>query len=86
MWLSLQRRAHSFTQFSKVARVPIINVPELIAWKDSGLCGCNSYIGSSRRNSQVDPWRWSPENNVLARCRVFTRVTYNEAASSMDMN
>eukprot|EP00959_Pyramimonas_sp_CCMP1952_P030952 649158-Pyramimonas_sp.AAC.1 len=21
---------------------------------------------SPRRNSQVDPWRWSPENNVVA--------------------
>eukprot|EP00959_Pyramimonas_sp_CCMP1952_P210306 4401136-Pyramimonas_sp.AAC.1 len=24
----------------------MINVPETVFWKDSGLCGCNSYVDS----------------------------------------
>eukprot|EP00959_Pyramimonas_sp_CCMP1952_P081620 1705109-Pyramimonas_sp.AAC.1 len=46
-------------------------------WHDSG---------SSRRNSQVDPVRWNPENNVLACSRLFRRVSSNEAVPSMEMN
>eukprot|EP00959_Pyramimonas_sp_CCMP1952_P279305 5839713-Pyramimonas_sp.AAC.1 len=45
-------------------------------WRDSG---------SSRRNSQVDLWRLNPENNVLARFRVFTRLLSNEAVPSMEI-
>eukprot|EP00959_Pyramimonas_sp_CCMP1952_P206472 4318094-Pyramimonas_sp.AAC.1 len=40
----------------------------------------------SRRNRQFDPWRWNPENNALARFRVFKRLSSNEVVSSMDMN
>eukprot|EP00959_Pyramimonas_sp_CCMP1952_P185309 3874776-Pyramimonas_sp.AAC.1 len=50
-------------------------VPGLALWHHSG---------SSRRNSQVDPWRWNPENNVLACFRVFNRLPSIEADPSMD--
>eukprot|EP00959_Pyramimonas_sp_CCMP1952_P456397 9473102-Pyramimonas_sp.AAC.1 len=36
---------------------------------------------SSRRNSQADPWRRNPENNVLACFRDFKRVSSNEAGT-----
>eukprot|EP00959_Pyramimonas_sp_CCMP1952_P119997 2508960-Pyramimonas_sp.AAC.1 len=42
--------------------------------------------GSSRRNSQVDPWRGNPKNNVRACFRIFKRLCSNEAAPSMEMN
>eukprot|EP00959_Pyramimonas_sp_CCMP1952_P058563 1222950-Pyramimonas_sp.AAC.1 len=35
--------------------------------------------GSPRRNSQVDPWRWNPENNFDARFSVFKWLSSNEA-------
>eukprot|EP00959_Pyramimonas_sp_CCMP1952_P347008 7267747-Pyramimonas_sp.AAC.1 len=40
--------------------------------------------GPSKRSSQVDPWRWNPENNVLACFRVFKRLPPNEAVPSME--
>eukprot|EP00959_Pyramimonas_sp_CCMP1952_P383007 8025369-Pyramimonas_sp.AAC.1 len=46
-------------------------------WHDSG---------SSRCNGQVDPWRWTPENNVLACLRVLKGVSSNEAAPRMTIN
>eukprot|EP00959_Pyramimonas_sp_CCMP1952_P459651 9478577-Pyramimonas_sp.AAC.1 len=30
----------------KSLRIPMINVPEMVLWKDSGLCGRNSYVDS----------------------------------------
>eukprot|EP00959_Pyramimonas_sp_CCMP1952_P414804 8690710-Pyramimonas_sp.AAC.1 len=50
--------------------------------------------GSSRRNSQVDSWRWNPENNVLACFRVFKRclptrqfpASSNEAVPRVEIN
>eukprot|EP00959_Pyramimonas_sp_CCMP1952_P179251 3747464-Pyramimonas_sp.AAC.1 len=45
-------------------------------WHDSG---------SSRRNCQVDPWRWNPENNVLLCFMVFKRLSSNEAVPSLEM-
>eukprot|EP00959_Pyramimonas_sp_CCMP1952_P215477 4508084-Pyramimonas_sp.AAC.1 len=47
-----------------------VEVPGMAFWRDSG---------SSRRNSQVHPWRWDTENNVLACFRVFKRLSSNEA-------
>eukprot|EP00959_Pyramimonas_sp_CCMP1952_P194251 4062220-Pyramimonas_sp.AAC.1 len=44
--------------------------PGMAVWPDSG---------SSRRNSQVDPWRRNPRNNVLAGFRVFKWMFSNEA-------
>eukprot|EP00959_Pyramimonas_sp_CCMP1952_P097894 2045844-Pyramimonas_sp.AAC.1 len=54
-----------------------VEVLGMAFWHDSG---------SSRRNSQVDPWRWNPENNVLACFRVFKRALSNEAVPSIGMN
>eukprot|EP00959_Pyramimonas_sp_CCMP1952_P195003 4077706-Pyramimonas_sp.AAC.1 len=45
---------------------------------------CDS--GSSRRNSQADPWRWSPEKIVLACVRVFKQLSSKEAVPSVEMN
>eukprot|EP00959_Pyramimonas_sp_CCMP1952_P238234 4978378-Pyramimonas_sp.AAC.1 len=45
-------------------------------WHDSG---------PLRRSSQVDVWRLSPKNNVLACFRVFRRLSSNEADPSVDM-
>eukprot|EP00959_Pyramimonas_sp_CCMP1952_P444835 9314310-Pyramimonas_sp.AAC.1 len=39
-----------------------------------------------RRNSHDDPWRWSPENNVVARVTLFKRLTSNAAVPSVEMN
>eukprot|EP00959_Pyramimonas_sp_CCMP1952_P436291 9136098-Pyramimonas_sp.AAC.1 len=50
----------------------VAEVPIMAFWRVSG---------SSRRNSQVDPWRWNPEN-VLACFRVFKRLSSNEAVPS----
>eukprot|EP00959_Pyramimonas_sp_CCMP1952_P215974 4517335-Pyramimonas_sp.AAC.1 len=44
------------------------------------------YSGSSRRNNQIDQWRWNPENDVLACFKVFKRLSSNEATPSMNMN
>eukprot|EP00959_Pyramimonas_sp_CCMP1952_P075722 1582840-Pyramimonas_sp.AAC.1 len=52
-------------------------IPGLAFWRDPG---------SSRRNSQVDPWRWGTESNALACFRVFKRLSSNEAGPSVDMN
>eukprot|EP00959_Pyramimonas_sp_CCMP1952_P239316 5001198-Pyramimonas_sp.AAC.1 len=41
--------------------------------------------GAPRRNSQVDPWRWNSENDVLACFRVFERRYSNEAVLSVLM-
>eukprot|EP00959_Pyramimonas_sp_CCMP1952_P001673 34516-Pyramimonas_sp.AAC.1 len=54
-----------------------VEIPGIVFWHDSGL---------SRRSSQVDPWRWNPQNNVLACFRVFKRMSSNEAVPSMAMN
>eukprot|EP00959_Pyramimonas_sp_CCMP1952_P213095 4458568-Pyramimonas_sp.AAC.1 len=56
IWFSPWRRAHSFTRFTRVSRIPLVNVPGMVSaavprmafWHDSG---------SSRRNKQVDPWQ-----------------------------
>eukprot|EP00959_Pyramimonas_sp_CCMP1952_P126255 2640540-Pyramimonas_sp.AAC.1 len=65
----------------------MIDVPEIVFWKDSRLWGrCLSPgtafwhdSGSSRRNSQVYPWRWDTENDVLACFRVFRQLPSNKA-------
>eukprot|EP00959_Pyramimonas_sp_CCMP1952_P177756 3715350-Pyramimonas_sp.AAC.1 len=49
----------------------------MASWHDSG---------SSRRNGQVSPWRWSPENGVLGCVRVFKWLSPNEAVRLVDMN
>eukprot|EP00959_Pyramimonas_sp_CCMP1952_P459697 9478666-Pyramimonas_sp.AAC.1 len=52
-------------QDSEVATVALTRgaeVPGMVFWRDSG---------SSRRDSQIDPWRWNPEDGVSACCRVF---------------
>eukprot|EP00959_Pyramimonas_sp_CCMP1952_P435432 9117711-Pyramimonas_sp.AAC.1 len=41
--------------------------------------------GSSRRNNEVDPWRWNPENNVVACFRVFKRLSSIEAVPSLEI-
>eukprot|EP00959_Pyramimonas_sp_CCMP1952_P295245 6174997-Pyramimonas_sp.AAC.1 len=41
--------------------------------------------GSSRRNSQVDSRRWSPENCVWARFRAFKRLSPNQAVPSVEI-
>eukprot|EP00959_Pyramimonas_sp_CCMP1952_P134881 2822541-Pyramimonas_sp.AAC.1 len=46
MWLSAQRRAHSFSNFARVSRIPKISVPAMVFWKDSGLSGHSSYVDS----------------------------------------
>eukprot|EP00959_Pyramimonas_sp_CCMP1952_P209045 4372835-Pyramimonas_sp.AAC.1 len=43
--LALPPRTFVF-KIARVPRMPMINVPETVFWKDSGLCGCNSYVGS----------------------------------------
>eukprot|EP00959_Pyramimonas_sp_CCMP1952_P425274 8908147-Pyramimonas_sp.AAC.1 len=48
------RRAHSFS-FTRVPRVPMVSVPEIALWKDSGVCGRNSYVDSRCWKSQA--WR-----------------------------
>eukprot|EP00959_Pyramimonas_sp_CCMP1952_P359216 7521483-Pyramimonas_sp.AAC.1 len=40
-----------------VRLIRCVEVPRMAFWYESG---------SSRRNSQVDPWRWNPESNDLA--------------------
>eukprot|EP00959_Pyramimonas_sp_CCMP1952_P198719 4156461-Pyramimonas_sp.AAC.1 len=40
---------------------------------------------SSRRSSQVGPWRWITEN-AFARVRILTRLSSDETASSAEMN
>eukprot|EP00959_Pyramimonas_sp_CCMP1952_P229461 4797607-Pyramimonas_sp.AAC.1 len=82
MWLSPRRRSHSFCKNTsgirglpsstyqklcfgriqdyagaKITLVLCADVLELAFWHDSG---------SSRRYNPVDPWRWNPENDVLA--------------------
>eukprot|EP00959_Pyramimonas_sp_CCMP1952_P409269 8577327-Pyramimonas_sp.AAC.1 len=52
-------------------------LPRIAFWHDSE---------SSGRNSQVDPWRWTPEINGLACFRVFKRLSSNEAVPSVEMN
>eukprot|EP00959_Pyramimonas_sp_CCMP1952_P396385 8305037-Pyramimonas_sp.AAC.1 len=47
-----------------------VEVPRMAFWHDSG---------SSKRNNQVDPWRWNPEYKCLACLRVFERLSSNEA-------
>eukprot|EP00959_Pyramimonas_sp_CCMP1952_P043454 908760-Pyramimonas_sp.AAC.1 len=47
-----------------------VKIAGMAFWHDSG---------SSRRNSQVDPWRWNSENHVLACFRVFKRLSSHEA-------
>eukprot|EP00959_Pyramimonas_sp_CCMP1952_P343715 7199761-Pyramimonas_sp.AAC.1 len=47
-----------------------VEVPGIVFWHGSG---------SSGRNNQVDSWRWKPENDVLARVRIFTRLSLNGA-------
>eukprot|EP00959_Pyramimonas_sp_CCMP1952_P303000 6339924-Pyramimonas_sp.AAC.1 len=54
-----------------------VEIPRLVFWHDPR---------SSRRKSQVDPWRWNPENNVFVCFRVFKRLSSNEADPSMEMN
>eukprot|EP00959_Pyramimonas_sp_CCMP1952_P287263 6007472-Pyramimonas_sp.AAC.1 len=54
-----------------------VEVQGVAFWHDSG---------SSRRSSHVDPWRWSPENNVLACFGVFTRLSSNGAVPSVKKN
>eukprot|EP00959_Pyramimonas_sp_CCMP1952_P018720 395567-Pyramimonas_sp.AAC.1 len=49
-----------------------VEVPGMAFWHDPG---------SSRRNSQVDPWCWNPENTVLACCRVVKELSSNEEAA-----
>eukprot|EP00959_Pyramimonas_sp_CCMP1952_P280933 5872140-Pyramimonas_sp.AAC.1 len=41
---------------------------------------------SPRRKSQIDPWCWKSENNILAFFRAFKRVSSNEAVPSTEMN
>eukprot|EP00959_Pyramimonas_sp_CCMP1952_P036890 771679-Pyramimonas_sp.AAC.1 len=45
---------------------------------------CDS--GSSRRNCQVDPWRWSAGDGALACFMVFKWLSPNEAFPSAEMN
>eukprot|EP00959_Pyramimonas_sp_CCMP1952_P398990 8360795-Pyramimonas_sp.AAC.1 len=54
-----------------------VEVPKMAFLHDSG---------SSTRSSQVDTWRWNPENNVLACFRTFKRLSSKEAVPSMEMN
>eukprot|EP00959_Pyramimonas_sp_CCMP1952_P378428 7927444-Pyramimonas_sp.AAC.1 len=51
-----------------------VQAPGMAFWHESG---------PSRRNSQVNSWRWNPENNVLACFRVFNKLSSNEADPSM---
>eukprot|EP00959_Pyramimonas_sp_CCMP1952_P409120 8574013-Pyramimonas_sp.AAC.1 len=62
---------------ARVMLVCFVEVPGMVGWLDSGL---------SRRNSQVVPWRWNPENDVLACFRVFKRLSSEETVLSMEMN
>eukprot|EP00959_Pyramimonas_sp_CCMP1952_P149655 3131077-Pyramimonas_sp.AAC.1 len=54
-----------------------VEVPRKAFWHDSR---------SSRRSSQADPWRWHPENKVLACFKVFKRWSSNEAVPQMNLN
>eukprot|EP00959_Pyramimonas_sp_CCMP1952_P008299 173532-Pyramimonas_sp.AAC.1 len=47
-----------------------IEIPGMAVWRDSG---------SSRPNSQVEPWRGNPENNGLTCFKFFKRLSSNEA-------
>eukprot|EP00959_Pyramimonas_sp_CCMP1952_P275910 5766972-Pyramimonas_sp.AAC.1 len=47
-----------------------VQIPRMVFRHDSG---------SSKRNGQVDPWRWNPENNVLTCLKVFKQFFSNEA-------
>eukprot|EP00959_Pyramimonas_sp_CCMP1952_P339260 7105608-Pyramimonas_sp.AAC.1 len=60
-----------------VTLILCVEVLGMTFWHDSG---------SRRRNSQIHQLRWNPENHVLACFRVFTRVSYNKAIPSMEMN
>eukprot|EP00959_Pyramimonas_sp_CCMP1952_P146922 3075087-Pyramimonas_sp.AAC.1 len=42
--------------------------------------------GLSRRNNPVDPWRWNPENHVLACFRVYKWLFSTEAIPSMEIS
>eukprot|EP00959_Pyramimonas_sp_CCMP1952_P273708 5720975-Pyramimonas_sp.AAC.1 len=46
-----------------------VGVPGMAFWHDSG---------SSKRNHQVDPWGWRPENNVWVCFRGFKRLFSKE--------
>eukprot|EP00959_Pyramimonas_sp_CCMP1952_P046713 975779-Pyramimonas_sp.AAC.1 len=50
-----------------------VEIPGMAFWRN---------WGSSRRNSRVDPFRWDPENNVLACFRIFKRLSSNGAILS----
>eukprot|EP00959_Pyramimonas_sp_CCMP1952_P206167 4311480-Pyramimonas_sp.AAC.1 len=67
------------TQDYKGAAVTLIRgvaVPGMAFWHDSG---------SPRRNTQVDPWRWNPESNVLACFRIFKVLSSTDAVPSVGM-
>eukprot|EP00959_Pyramimonas_sp_CCMP1952_P417221 8741378-Pyramimonas_sp.AAC.1 len=61
IFVFLKIQEYAGAAFTWVIRVEF---PGMVLWHDPG---------SPRRNSQVDPWRWNMENNVLACVRVFTR-------------
>eukprot|EP00959_Pyramimonas_sp_CCMP1952_P096272 2012904-Pyramimonas_sp.AAC.1 len=61
MWLSPERHAHSFIHFARVSRIPTINL-RCFAIFEIPRTAFSHDPGSSRRNRQVDPWRWTPEN------------------------
>eukprot|EP00959_Pyramimonas_sp_CCMP1952_P414411 8683041-Pyramimonas_sp.AAC.1 len=79
MWLSSRRRSHSLNtvqedcQGVEFTLIRGTEVPGMAFWHDSGW---------SRHNSQVYSWRWNPENGVLARFKMFTRLSPNGALPS----
>eukprot|EP00959_Pyramimonas_sp_CCMP1952_P262414 5486818-Pyramimonas_sp.AAC.1 len=66
------RNVHQGAQFTLIR---CAEVPGTRFWYGSG---------SSGHYMQVNSWRWSPENGVLARFRIFKRLFPN--GLSVDMN
>eukprot|EP00959_Pyramimonas_sp_CCMP1952_P246843 5159311-Pyramimonas_sp.AAC.1 len=101
MALAVAPRTFLLTNFTRVPLLPMIDVPEVVFKRDSPY-GCATVrmirgvevsgtafwhdSGTSRRSSQVYPWRWNAENNVLACFGVFKRMSSNEAGPSVEMN
>eukprot|EP00959_Pyramimonas_sp_CCMP1952_P086545 1810343-Pyramimonas_sp.AAC.1 len=56
-----------------VAWIRCVEISRLAFWHDSR---------SSRRNIQVDPWQWNPEDIGLACFRVFDRLSFNGSSLS----
>eukprot|EP00959_Pyramimonas_sp_CCMP1952_P319661 6688788-Pyramimonas_sp.AAC.1 len=98
--LSLSRRAHSFNKIAILSRIEgcsfskggsRVSAAHMRFQHSKCFTGPRGAVywhslGSSKRNSQVDSWRWSPESGVLARFRIVKRLSANGAFLSMKRN